>query len=272
MSPSSSRMSATSPVSSSTSRTAVSSALSPASTRPFGSPHARSPRRVRREARTTSHPVSPRRTTTPPADVSVRTTMSMANESEGILAGDMSRSGPPDASSALLEVHPLAVELGERFRAAGFQLYLVGGAVRDLLLQRPARVELDFATDARPEQTIRVLHGWSSRQYLHGIRFGTVGAWKQDTNLEITTFRKEVYPEDDRRPHVEFASDLEVDLSRRDFTVNAMAVRLPEREFVDPFGGLKDLAAGKLDTPLPPEVSFGDDPLRMVRAARFASS
>jgi len=183
----------------------------------------------------------------------------------------MTPSGPAD-SRALLEVHPLAIELGERFRAAGFQLHLVGGAVRDLLLQRPPRGELDFATDAKPEQTIRVLHGWSSRQYLHGIRFGTVGAWKQDTTLEITTFRKEVYPEDDRHPHVEFASDLEVDLSRRDFTVNAMAVRLPEREFVDPFGGLKDLAAGKLDTPLSPEVSFGDDPLRMLRAARFASS
>src|SRR5712691_13313890 len=167
----------------------------------------------------------------------------------------MSPSRPADDSGALLEVHPLAVELGERFRAAGFQLYLVGGAVRDLLLQRSARGELDFATDARPEQTIRVLHGWSSRQYLHGIRFGTVGAWKEDTNLEITTFRKEVYPEDDRHPHVEFATELEVDLSRRDFTVNAMAVRLPEREFADPFGGVRALAAKLLDTPQDPEVS-----------------
>jgi poly(A) polymerase len=139
-------------------------------------------------------------------------------------------------------------------------------------MQRPASGELDFTTDARPEETLRVLQGWADRRYLHGIRFGTVGAWRKDTRLEITTFRKEVYPEDDRHPHVEFSNELEVDLSRRDFTVNAMAVRLPEREFADPFGGLKDLAAKQIDTPLAPESSFGDDPLRMLRAARFAAS
>ncbi len=184
----------------------------------------------------------------------------------------MTPSGTSGASGALLEIDPTAVELGERFRTAGFQLYLVGGAVRDLLLRRESSGELDFATDARPEDTIRVLQGWADRRYLTGVRFGTVGAGRSGVDLQITTFRTEVYPEDDRHPRIEFASELEIDLSRRDFTVNAMAVRLPEREFVDPFGGLKDLAAKRLDTPLEPEVSFGDDPLRMLRAARFASS
>jgi poly(A) polymerase len=177
--------------------------------------------------------------------------------------------GPP---GALLQVNPVAIELGERFRLAAFQLYLVGGAVRDLLLQRGPGLELDFATDAMPEEIIRLLQGWAERKYLTGIRFGTVGARKGEHDLQITTFRKEVYPEDDRHPHVTFASDLEVDLSRRDFTVNAMAVRVPEREFVDPFGGVRDLAVKLLDTPLDPSVSFGDDPLRMLRAARFAST
>jgi poly(A) polymerase len=191
---------------------------------------------------------------------------------DGILGLDMSPSGTPGASGTLLDVDPLAVELGERFRTAGFQLCLVGGAVRDLIIGRAASRELDFATDARPEETLRLLQGWAERRYLTGIRFGTVGAWRKGSEIQITTFRKEVYPDDDRHPHVEFATELEVDLSRRDFTANAMAVRLPEREFVDPFGGLKDLAAKRLDTPLEPEVSFAEDPLRMLRAARFASS
>jgi poly(A) polymerase len=182
---------------------------------------------------------------------------------------------PPDAAGspgALLPVDPVAIELGERFRTAGFQLYLVGGAVRDMLLQRGPGLELDFATDARPEETVRILQGWADRKYLTGIKFGTVGAVRGGYRLEVTTFRQEVYPEDDRHPHVEFASDLDVDLSRRDFTVNAMAVKLPGREFVDPVGGVRDLAAKRLDTPLDPEVSFGDDPLRMLRACRFVST
>jgi poly(A) polymerase len=184
---------------------------------------------------------------------------------------------PPDAPPAgppgpRLEVDPVAVELGERFATAGYQLYLVGGAVRDLLMGRPPRGELDFASDAKPQEIIRVVHGWADSKRLVGIRFGTVGVKKGPLDLEITTFRQEVYPEDDRHPNVTFASDLEVDLSRRDFTVNAMAVRLPDREFVDPFGGVRDLAAKRLDTPLDPEVSFGDDPLRMLRAARFVAS
>src|SRR6266540_3301730 len=137
---------------------------------------------------------------------------------------------PRDARSSTgpgLEVHPLAVELGERFRAAGFQLYLVGGAVRDLLLQRKLRPEFDFATDARPEETLRVLAGWAQHKYLQGITFGTVGARREDIIVEITTFRKEVYREDDRHPRVTFGTDITEDLGRRDFTVNAMAVRLP---------------------------------------------
>jgi poly(A) polymerase len=179
---------------------------------------------------------------------------------------------PPGAPGApLVPVDPVAMLLGERFAQAGHQLYLVGGSVRDTLMGRPPSNELDFATSAHPEATIRLLQGWARGISLQGIRFGTVGAKRDGTTLEITTFRKEVYPEDDRHPGVTFAEDLEVDLSRRDFTVNAMAVRLPQREFVDPFGGVRALAARTLDTPLDPEVAFQDDPLRMLRAARFAA-
>jgi poly(A) polymerase len=182
---------------------------------------------------------------------------------------------PPDApgpAGALLDVDPLVTEVGERFRAAGHQIYLVGGAVRELLLGHPSRGEFDFATDAKPEETVRILQGWAEWRKLVGIRFGTVGAAKDGRQLEITTFRKEVYPGDDRHPRVTFGERIEEDLARRDFTVNSMAIRLPEREFLDPFGGVRDLAARRLDTPLDPEVSFGDDPLRMLRAARFVSS
>ncbi len=179
---------------------------------------------------------------------------------------------PPDASGPLLDVDPLAVRLGERFRDAGCRLYLVGGSVRDVILGREPSDNLDFATDAKPEETIRIIQGWVEHRYLVGIRFGTVGGKKDGRILEITTFRKEVYPEDERKPLVTFATELEEDLARRDFTVNAMAVRLPEREFVDPFGGVRALAARSLDTPLDPEVSFGDDPLRMLRAARFVAA
>ena len=178
------------------------------------------------------------------------------------------------AAGAHLEVPPVAKELGERFRLAGHELVVVGGAVRDLLLGREHPEEernLDFATDALPRETIRILRGWAERVYLVGVRYGTVTAYKDGTLLEITTFRQEVYAEEHRKPAVTFGRDLETDLSRRDFTVDAMGVRLPEGEFVDPFGGVKDLAAKRLDTPLDPEISFGDDPLRMLRAARFAS-
>ncbi len=183
----------------------------------------------------------------------------------------MSRPTRPEPG-ARLEVHPLATELGERFRLAGHQLYLVGGAVRDLLLGRVrADAELDMATDAAPMDTTRILRGWADRQYLVGVRYGTVGARRGDTVFEITTFREEVYHEEDRKPSVAFALDLETDLSRRDFTINAMAIGLPEGGFVDPFGGVRALAGKRLDTPLEPETAFSDDPLRMLRAARFVS-
>jgi poly(A) polymerase len=166
----------------------------------------------------------------------------------------------------------IARELGARFQQAGHQLYLVGGAVRGTVLEQ-TREDLDFATDARPEDVLRVLRGWADSRKLVGVRFGTVGARKGEWNLEITTFREEVYPEPDtRHPHVTFAKDIEADLSRRDFTINAMAVRLPDGEFVDPHRGLYDLAHRRLRTPLEPEVAFGDDPLRMLRAARFVSA
>jgi poly(A) polymerase len=181
------------------------------------------------------------------------------------MAGVASRTG------AILEVPPIAKELGDRFMGAGYQLYLVGGWVRDRFLDRQDRGELDLATDAVPRETIRTLRGWADRRYLKGVRFGTVGARKGEIELEITTFRQEVYPHDERKPAVTFAKDVETDLSRRDFRINAMAVRLPDGLFLDPFEGLKDLAAGRLDTPLEPEVAFSDDPLRMLRAARFVS-
>jgi poly(A) polymerase len=176
------------------------------------------------------------------------------------------------SGSPRLDVPPLALELGERFRTAGYQLFLVGGAVREQLVGHPARGEFDFATDAKPEETVRILQGWAEWRKLVGIRFGTVGAGKDGKVFEITTFRKELYPADDRHPMVTFGDRIEDDLARRDFTVNAMSIRLPEGEFLDPFGGVRDLAAKRLDTPLDPEVSFGDDPLRMLRAARFVSS
>lgn len=181
----------------------------------------------------------------------------------------MTESTRPDAG-AFLEAPPVAIELGERFRLAGHELYLVGGVVRDLLLGRD-HDDLDFATDALPRETTKVLRGWAERQYLVGVKYGTVGARKSDRVFEITTFREEVYAEEHRKPAVTFGRDVETDLSRRDFTVNAMAVRLPEGAFIDPFGGVRDLAAKRLDTPLDPEISFSDDPLRMLRAARFLS-
>lgn len=169
------------------------------------------------------------------------------------------------------DLPPIAEELGARFEKAGHQLYLVGGTVRDALRGMPPK-DLDFATDARPNAVVRILQGWADHRYLTGIRFGTVGARKGELQLEITTFREEVYPEDSRHPHVAFAKEIETDLSRRDFTINAMALRLPDREFIDPFHGLYDLGHKLLRTPLEPEISFGDDPLRMLRAARFVST
>ena len=173
-------------------------------------------------------------------------------------------------AGTVLDVPALAKELGARFVDAGHELYLVGGTVRDLILGRDAP-DFDFATSAHPPETNRILRGWADRQYLVGVAFGTVGAMKAGRRLEITTYREEVYAEEHRRPAVTFGDDVQTDLSRRDFTINAMAMRLPEGTFTDPFGGVKALAARSLDTPLEPEVSFSDDPLRMVRAARFVA-
>jgi poly(A) polymerase len=164
----------------------------------------------------------------------------------------------------------VAVELGERFAAAGHELALVGGSVRDLILRRPV-TDLDFATDAPPEQTERLLHGWASAVWDVGRAFGTIGARRGDDVLEITTYRAEAYDPASRKPDVVYGDTLADDLVRRDFTVNAMALALPSLEFVDPYGGLSDLAAGRLRTPGTPEQSFSDDPLRMMRAARFAA-
>ncbi len=167
-------------------------------------------------------------------------------------------------------VPALAVALGQRFADAGFELALVGGPVRDLVLRR-AITDLDFATDARPEQTEAVLAGWADATWDLGRAFGTIGARRGDDVLEITTYRTEDYDPDSRKPEVVYGDTLVGDLGRRDFTVNAMALVLPGLELVDPHGGLSDLASSLLRTPGTPQDSFTDDPLRMMRAARFAA-
>lgn len=169
------------------------------------------------------------------------------------------------------DVSALLSDLGERFLSAGYELALVGGPVRDILLGRVKRGDLDLTTSAQPTDILRLLEGWADTVWDVGIRFGTVGCRKGDHILEITTYRSEEYDPDSRKPEVTFGSSLVGDLGRRDFTVNSMALRLPEMEFVDPFGGVNDLAARVLRTPSTPEQSFSDDPLRMMRAARFAS-
>jgi len=162
------------------------------------------------------------------------------------------------------------IELGERFADAGYELALVGGPVRDMFLGS-AVTDLDFTSDAKPEAIQQILTGWAHAQWDIGAAFGTIGARYGDWIVEITTYRDEKYDPDSRKPEVVFGTELVEDLRRRDFTVNAMALRLPDFELVDPFGGVKALVAGVLDTPGTPEQSFSDDPLRMMRAARFAA-
>ena len=174
------------------------------------------------------------------------------------------------AVSALLRIAPVADELGAKFAAAGHQLHLVGGSVRDALLDRLGD-DLDFTTDARPAQIQQLVSGWGEATWDTGIDFGTIGVAKAGLRLEITTFRSDLYDGDSRNPVVTFGDSLAGDLQRRDFAVNAMAVSLPGHEFTDPFGGLEQLGARILDTPATPEQSFRDDPLRMLRAARFVS-
>jgi poly(A) polymerase len=176
---------------------------------------------------------------------------------------------PPRLAPILDAVAPLA----ERFDAAGHAIYLVGGIVRDALLGRElAEVDdFDLTTDATPAQTKAVIGPWADAVWTQGERFGTIGAKHGDRLYEITTHRAEAYHPDSRKPEVEFSTDIEADLSRRDFTVNAMALRLGAGDpaLIDPFDGMGDLLAGRLRTPLGPDVSFADDPLRMLRAARF---
>ncbi|MBB5870995.1 poly(A) polymerase [Allocatelliglobosispora scoriae] len=174
------------------------------------------------------------------------------------------------AVAELLRRFPVAEELGGRFAEAGFELHLVGGPVRDALLGRPGD-DLDFCTDAFPDDTLRIVKGWAEATWETGREFGTIGAARHGMRLEITTFRADAYDGVTRNPVVQYGSSLAEDLVRRDFTINAMAVSLPDRRFTDLHGGLDDLAEGIIRTPGTPQQSFGDDPLRMLRAARFAS-
>lgn len=174
------------------------------------------------------------------------------------------------AVTELLRVSPVADELGRRFVAAGHELHLVGGSVRDALLGRLGD-DLDFCTDAHPDQTLQIVRGWAEAVWETGREFGTIGVQRDGLRLEITTFRAEVYDQVSRNPVVQYGTSLTEDLKRRDFTVNAMAVSVPDHRFTDPHGGLADLATKVVRTPSAPEESFRDDPLRMLRAARFAA-
>ena len=176
---------------------------------------------------------------------------------------------PDRFTPVLAELAPLA----ERFSAAGHRLYLVGGTVRDLMIDaRRSDFDLDLTTDARPPDIKACLAGWADAIWTQGERFGTIGARFGERTYEITTFRAESYTDDSRKPHVTYAEQIEIDLGRRDFTVNAMALELKPGDtpvLVDPHGGALDLINKVLRTPLGPEISFSDDPLRMLRAARF---
>ena len=162
-------------------------------------------------------------------------------------------------------------ELAQRLAGAGHECLLVGGSVRDGLLGRD-HSDIDVTTDARPDVVEGLVRGWADAVWTQGARFGTVGVKRKGVTLEITTFRAEVYRPESRKPEVAYADDVETDLSRRDFTINSMALRLPDGVLVDPYGGAVDLMSKRLRTPLSPEVSFLDDPLRMLRAARFIAT
>ena len=170
----------------------------------------------------------------------------------------------------LLRIAPVIDELGVRFQAAGEQIALVGGPVRDAMLGR-LHNDLDLTTSARPEVTEKLLKGWADAIWDMGRAFGTIGCRKDQWQVEITTYRSDRYDATSRKPTVDYGDSLAGDLGRRDFTVNAMVVALPGREFEDPSGGLVDLANKVLRIPGRPEDSFSDDPLRMMRAARFAA-
>jgi poly(A) polymerase len=186
------------------------------------------------------------------------------------MAVPMSNEQRKAVAALLRERVPEVAEIGRLFARHGHELALVGGPVRDVLLgQQPG--DLDLTTDAPPDQVLTMASGWADRTWEVGIAFGTVGLRKGNTVFEITTYRSEQYGRTSRKPDVQYGTSLEEDLGRRDFTVNAMAARLPGYEFTDPFGGLEALGEKVLRTPGPPERSFGDDPLRILRAARFAA-
>ncbi|MFT4011017.1 MAG: CCA tRNA nucleotidyltransferase [Nocardioidaceae bacterium] len=197
----------------------------------------------------------------------------MSESSPGSFSGSSPRRLSDVQETALAElmrIAPVIDELGARFADAGETLALVGGPVRDAMLGR-LQNDLDFTTSAHPDVTERLLAGWADAVWDLGKEFGTIGSRKGQWTVEVTTYRAEKYDPDSRKPQVRFGDSLEGDLGRRDFTVNAMAVTLPERRFEDPYGGLLDLAHGVLRTPGRPEDSFSDDPLRMMRAARFTA-
>jgi poly(A) polymerase len=181
----------------------------------------------------------------------------------------------------LVDVYPEARELGAAFEAAGHELHLVGGTVRDTLLaggdeHTLEHLDLDFATSARPEETERIVQPWATAVWLTGVAYGTVSCQREQPGrltrrVEITTFRADQYRPGSRHPEVTYGDTIEEDLARRDLTVNAMAVKVPAFRFIDPHGGLADLRRGLLRTPIDPHTSFTDDPLRMVRLARFAA-
>src|ERR1700679_2193823 len=172
--------------------------------------------------------------------------------------GRVQSSPVPERFRPLLDA---TAELAERFSAAGRALYLVGGSVRDALFPAGALADPDFdlTTDARPEEIERIVRGWADDVWTQGARFGTIGCRKDGRVYEITTHRAEVYAPESRKPEVTYGNDIELDLSRRDFTVNALALRLPDMELIDPFDGLGDLAAGRLRTQLDREISFVGD-------------
>ncbi|MFE3997544.1 CCA tRNA nucleotidyltransferase [Nocardioides sp. YIM B13467] len=183
-----------------------------------------------------------------------------------ISVADVQRS----VTAELDRIAPVIDSLGEVFARSGFELALVGGPVRDAMLGRPHN-DLDFATSARPEETEKILRTWGEALWDMGRDFGTIGTRKGPWQIEVTTYRSEAYAADSRKPAVAYGTSLADDLVRRDFTVNAMAVQLPGREVIDLYGGVVDLATRVLRTPGTPEASFSDDPLRMMRAARFAA-
>jgi poly(A) polymerase len=176
------------------------------------------------------------------------------------------------AIASLIKRAPMASSLAQAFKAKGFTLALVGGPVRDAILGRLGN-DLDFTTNALPQESKKILNEWADNVWDTGIAFGTVAGKRGDTTVEVTTYRTEHYDADSRKPAVEYGKDINGDLSRRDFTVNSMALELTTDTptFIDPFNGLKDLSQKTLRTPGRPQDSFNDDPLRMMRAARFAS-